>query len=275
MDLSGLKIVSLKSLIPHEMADFKRIEFLSKRIARDGHVKNPIIAGKLSEANRFLVLDGSTRASAIKILNFTDALVQVVDFQSPEVKLETWKHLILETTKEEIVYEIKRLNLNVASAGRDETLVALNDKKIISCFLIGDEDGLIVSNGSSDLETQIRELKKLLSVCYGKSRVYCTDYEECSNLSQRVPNGGAVMHFLPIFSKKEILSMALRGILLPAGVTRFIVPQRILRVDIANEVLVSDVSLEEKNIFLSELIRYRLENKKMRFYQEPVLFLNE
>ena len=275
MDLSALRIVNLKSLIPHELADFRRIESLSKRIARDGHVKHPIVVGKLANTNRFLILDGSTRASAIKMLTFADALVQIVDFQSPEVKIETWKHLILETTKEEIISEIKRLNLDVASVSKDETLAALNEKRIISCFLIGNEEGLIVSDGGPNLENQIRELKKLLSACYKKPRVYCADYEECCNLGRRVPDGAAVAHFLPTFGKEEILAMASRGILLPVGVTRFIVPQRILRVDISNEVLASDVSLEEKNLFLSELIRYRLENKKMRLYQEPILFLNE
>jgi hypothetical protein len=275
MDLSQLKITSLKNLIPHELADFKRIEFLSKKIAQDGQLRNPIVVGKLQEGNRFLILDGTTRASALKILNFPDALVQVVDFQSPEVKLETWRHLILGTNKEEIVEEAKRLNLNVTSTNRSGAMSVLNDKNVVSCFLFDEENSLVITDGGSDLEVQIRELKRLLSVCYRKSRVYCADDEECFNLAKQVHNGEAVAHLLPTFSKEEIKSMALRGILLPIGVTRFIIPKRILRVDLSNEVLASSVSLEEKNLFLSELIKYRLENKKIRLYQEPILFLNE
>jgi hypothetical protein len=151
----------------------------------------------------------------------------------------------------------------------------LRDKKVVSCFLFDEENNLVISNGGSDLETQVRELKKLLSVCYRKPRIYCADDGECFNLAKQAHDGGAVTHLLPVFSKEEIGSIALRGILLPMGITRFVIPQRILRVDISNEVLASSVSLEEKNLFLSELIRYRLENKKIRFYQEPILFLNE
>jgi L-serine kinase (ATP) / ParB family transcriptional regulator, heme-responsive regulator len=275
MDLTQLKIVPLKNLIPHELADFKRIEFLSKRIVRDGHLKNPIVAGRQRDGNRFLILDGTTRASALKVLNFPDALVQVVDFESPEVKLDTWKHLILGTNRDEIEEEARRLNLNVTLTGRDEALSVLRDKKVVSCFLFDEENNLVISNGGSDLETQVRELKKLLSVCYKKPRIYCTDDAESSNLAKQAHNGRAVTHLLPAFGKEEIRSMALRGILLPMGITRFVIPQRILRVDVSNEVLASNVSLEEKNLFLSELIRYRLENKKIRLYQEPVVFLNE
>jgi len=275
MDLSQLKIISLKSLIPHELADFKQIEILAKRIAKDGQLRNPIVVGKLEEGNRYLILDGTTRASALKILNYPDALVQVVDFQSPEVRLETWRHLILGTDREEITEEAKRLNLNVTLMNREKAISILNSKNVISCFLFDEENNLVVSDGGWDLERQIRELKKLLSVCFKKSRVYCVDETECLILSKQVRDGEATTHLLPAFNKEEIKSMALRGILLPIGVTRFVIPQRILRVDISDEVLASNVSLEEKNLFLAELIRYRLEHKKIRFYQEPVFFLNE
>ncbi|MCJ7508590.1 MAG: hypothetical protein MUO85_07665, partial [candidate division Zixibacteria bacterium] len=263
MDLTQLKIVPLKSLIPHELADFKRIEFLSKRIVRDGHLRNPIVAGRLEEGNRFLILDGTTRASALKILNFPDVLVQVVDFESSEVKLDTWKHLILGTNRDEIEEEARRLHLDATPTNKEEALSALRDKKVVSCFLFDEENNLVISNGGSDLETQVRELKKLLSVCYRKPRIYCAEDGECFNLAKQAHDGGTVTHLLPVFSKEEIKSMALRGILLPMGITRFIIPQRILRVDISNEVLASSVSLGEKNLFLSELIRYRLENKKI------------
>ncbi len=275
MDLSQLRIVSLKNLIPHELADFRRIEFLSKKISQDGCLKNPVVAGRFGDANKLLVLDGSTRASALKILGFPDALVQVVDFQSREVELETWGHLILGTNREEVLEETKRLGLNVTSGRKDEAISILNDRRVISCFVFGDENSLIVSNCSSDVESQIRELKRLLAVCYKKQRICCTDYEECLNLAKQNTDRSVVVHLLPGFLKEEILAMALRAILLPIGVTRFVVPQRILRVDISNDVLASNVSLEEKNLFLSELIRYRMENKKIRFYQESVLFLNE
>ena len=45
---------------------------------------------------RYIVLDGASRTSALRKLEIPHILVQIVDYHSPQVKLESWNHLLLD-----------------------------------------------------------------------------------------------------------------------------------------------------------------------------------
>ena len=62
---------------------------------------------------------------------------------------------------------------------------------------------------------------------------------------------------------------------LPAGITRFIIPGRVLRLNADLKYLKSDKSLAEKNEWLRQLILEKLDNRAVRYYEEPVYLLDE
>jgi len=72
------------------------------------------------------------------------------------------------------------------------------------------------------------------------------------------------------FEKNEIIALALKGLRLPAGVTRHIVPGRVLglRVDIE---MLEGGKPEEREIALMREVRERFGKGSLRIYLEPVI----
>jgi hypothetical protein len=79
----------------------------------------------------------------------------------------------------------------------------------------------------------------------------------------------------PCFEPDDILHLSANGAKLPAGITRHVIPQRALRVNIPLHILQEDRPLEEKNAWLHELIKTKLVNRQIRFYQEPTVLFDE
>ena len=72
-----------------------------------------------------------------------------------------------------------------------------------------------------------------------------------------------------------ILALAAEGRTVPAGITRFVIPGRILRLNAPLARLASDEPLESKRRWLDNLVRERLADRQVRYYQEPVILLDE
>ena len=79
----------------------------------------------------------------------------------------------------------------------------------------------------------------------------------------------------PIFSLDMILALAAQGRTVPAGITRFVIPGRILRLNAPLARLASDEPIESKRRWLDNLVRERLADRQVRYYQEPVILLDE
>ena len=62
---------------------------------------------------------------------------------------------------------------------------------------------------------------------------------------------------------------------MPAGVTRFVIPGRVLRLNARLDTLRRSASLTQKNEWLNELLTERLARAGARYYQEPVVLLDE
>jgi hypothetical protein len=224
---------------------------------------------------KLLVLDGVTRASALRLLNIPDVLIQMVDYEDNEVKLSSWNHLIFDAQKKEILKKIKDLNLEISFCPFNWRKEALNHQTTISYFLFRDMNGFVVNNGSVTPEEKVKSLYRLISIYNGRSEIcYLDSDNHFLSVFEHFKNSSAI-NLIPQFDKKGILDLAQRGILLPFGVTRFIVPHRILGLEVSCSVLSAQTPLSEKNLFLRELLAYRIKTKKAKFYQESVTLFNE
>ena len=66
-----------------------------------------------------------------------------------------------------------------------------------------------------------------------------------------------------------------QGRLLPAGITRFIVPGRILRLNAPLAVLAANEPIAQKRDWLDNLVQTKLAGRGVRYYEEPVVLLDE
>ena len=87
--------------------------------------------------------------------------------------------------------------------------------------------------------------------------------------------GMALLVVFPQFKVAEVLHAALSGDLLPAGITRFVIPGRILRLNADLAMLKSNAELSHKRAWLEQMVAEKLARRNVRFYQEPVTLLDE
>jgi hypothetical protein len=285
MNLFELRFVHLEDLIFHETCDFKRTQKLAEEIRRDGHLKNPVLVGYINpegdqksnngKGEKWLVLDGVNRVSALRLLNIPDVLVQSVNYEDERVELSSWSHLIFDANKEEIIEKIKDLNMEVSSCPLNWRKEALKHQKTISYFIFKDMSGIVVNNGSFTPENKVKNLYQLMATYNGRSEICYLDSENhLLSVFDHFKKSSAI-NLIPRFDKKEILDLVQKNILLPFGVTRFIVPNRVLGLEVSCSVLCASTPLFEKNSFLRELLVYRIRTKKAKFYQESVTLFNE
>ena len=292
-NLFELSFVHLDKLIFHETCDFYRVRRLADQIRKDGHLKNPVLVAGFSTGNhpasmssqeddKLLVLDGVSRVSALKLLGFADVPVQRVDYMDQNVELTSWDHLVFNVSKEKLIEKLEGANLEIASCSWQWRKEALEDEKTVCFVLFRDHSGLVVSQKDFSVENRVKSLYHIIATYNLSWEIYhlqngSTGASLNDNLLLAFDTlkNCSTINMFPGFKKEEVIDLVSRGILFPFGVTRFVIPQRVLGLEISCSVLGDKAPLAEKNLFLKELLSYRVKSKKAKFYQESVFLFNE
>ena len=156
--LADLRILPLEQITPHEDHDERRIVALAERVQRDARcvVRNPPIVAPLGDG-RFVVLDGANRTSALRYLEYPDAIVQMVDYAS--VQLSTWNHMVIEFQGESIEQDIGQIpGLAMEQCTREQAAGSLEgDAALGSMYL---PDGRCISlKGTGSLVEHIETMR--------------------------------------------------------------------------------------------------------------------
>jgi hypothetical protein len=85
--------------------------------------------------------------------------------------------------------------------------------------------------------------------------------------------GGLIV--FPCFKIEEVISLASARLMIPAGITRFTISPRALRVNYKISDLRAEESLEEKNRDLNAWIQARVGQKGVRSYEEATVMFDE
>ncbi|MDV7390811.1 hypothetical protein RZS08_05635, partial [Arthrospira platensis SPKY1] len=93
-------------------------------------------------------------------------------------------------------------------------------------------------------------------------------------LLAQFPQMQAVAIF-PQFKPEDVFDAAAQGDFLPAGLTRFVIPGRILRLNASLARLKQDEPLAEKRAWFNQFLAEKLTRSRLRYYQEPVVLLDE
>ena len=288
-----LSFVHLDDLAFHETCDFGRVRRLADQIKKDGHLKNPILVANFPSGSntsamssergeRLLVLDGINRVSALMILGYPDVLAQKVDYTDQNVEMTSWDHLVFNVSKEKMIKRLENENLEISSCDWQWRKEALEDEKTICLVLFRDHSGLVVSQKDASAESRVKNLHHIVAVYNLSWEIYHLqngsmggNIDDSLFLAFDTLENCSVINMLPKFKKELVMDLASRGIHFPFGVTRFVIPQRVLGLEISCSVLGDKAPLSEKNLFLKELLSYRVKSKKAKFYQESVFLFNE
>jgi hypothetical protein len=150
---------------------------------------------------------------------------------------------------------------------------ALSLRSILSYLVL--EDGTVLgAKGGMNLEAQVALLNDIVDLYKGQAEVYRVMTDVVEDLLEEYPDLTAVVVF-PSYSRGEIMRTSLNGAKLPMGVTRHTISGRVLGINVDLVMLDSDIPLEQKKVWLDGLIKRKIRDRRVRFYQEPVFRFDE
>ena len=276
MRMPDLRFVAVESLIPHEQHDEQRSGPLVQRLREQGVLRNPpVVAALAPDDPRFVVLDGANRATAARAAGLPHLLVQVVRYEDPHVRLTTWHHALVALPAHQFEDALGSIaGLECVPADLRHAHAVLARREAIA-FVAHEADRAFTLHGGADLHGRNALLNAVVETYrtrVGFHRVGCVSLSE----AQAEHPGVTALVVFPHYDPAEVLELATSGARLPAGITRHLVAWRALRVNMPLDRL-SDTArtLEDKNRWLEEWLREKVQQRQVRFYQESTVMFDE
>ena len=269
----GLSIVPTQQLLLHEEVDMERVARLLDRLSADGILKNPPIVASLSESDRFMLLDGANRVSAMENLEIPHLLVQVEKLDDPRLEVRHWNHVVRDIETEKLLDQVADVEGVTVREGRPEDAVDETPGYLAS--ILTSETKAIHLWGAPRLQENTGALKALTEIySRGDARMERVNHADVATIRHHHPHFGAVVSFAN-FTKQDVLAVAETDERLPSGITRFLVPRRVLGFNLRLPLLKSNLPLEEKNRWLQDEIHHKVTEHKVRYYQEPTFVFDD
>jgi L-serine kinase (ATP) / ParB family transcriptional regulator, heme-responsive regulator len=246
--LEDLLLVDLGCLILHEAHDEDRLVSLRERIEAEREQRNPVIVSP--HEDRYLVLDGAHRVRALGELGSRFALVQTVE---PPEKAEGWGHLLKGVGRAELD-NIE--GIEVSDGPGDAPLAEVETSGGETLLLSAKEDGL---------RGRVRALWYLRSF-YPKGVVVRRVEPDGT---ARLSDGEALIRYRS-FTPRDLAEIVDSGTVLPAGITRFRVRERVLGVRYPLDRMMEG-DPRARNAELRAFVERRWEENRIRYYGEPVV----
>ena len=268
----ALEVVPISEVTPHEQIDEKRVTRLMQRLQNESRLINPPIVTFWQD--RYVVLDGATRFTALKRLGYPHMIVQVVEAARDDFELHTWYHVISsELPVAELFAQLHQIEgLILQPLPAEELQEAFREQHAL-CYFVDHQRRVMLVQGAPGFD-RIELMSKLVDCYSGWGTVERTLVTDLSRLRGQFPNMKALAIF-PQFKPESVFDAASMGKLLPAGLTRFVIPGRILRLNADLARLKADEPLVAKRAWFNQFLAQKLARSRLRYYQEPVILLDE
>ena len=238
-------LVELEGLNLHEEVDPGVLRRLLREIKDDGALWCPVIVDRES----MVVLDGTHRVNALRILGCKYVCVYFVDYSDPEIGVERWFRAIPEHLHKERVEEIAEgLGMELIpldySGVKDLSYPVLRLRDGSNFALAPRPDSLRCIDTLRSFELRLEAM--------GYEMDYNTETDADAKLTRSAVS--AVLQ-PPALGKEQVVSSVVRGHVLPCKATRHVIPGRPVGVDVPLTLLKNhEISLEEANARLAALI---------------------
>jgi phosphoglycerate dehydrogenase-like enzyme len=271
----ALEVAPIEKVVPHERHDARRVAQLAERIAQDGLLANPPVTARVGDT--YVILDGATRVTAFRRLGYPHIVVQVVDPDGSDVVLHRWYHAVHGGSAAELLRALEEVpNLVMVERPVEALQEASLHGDTAGHLTTVDGRGFLLQAGRApgapgDWLTVLSDIVQR----YGEwGHVERTMNHDLVSLQAQFSDLAGLVTF-PKFTLEMILALAAQGRTVPAGITRFVIPGRILRLNAPLARLESDEPIELKRRWLDNLVRERLADRQVRYYEEPVILLDE
>ena len=273
-ELPDLRMLPTESLLPHEDFDPRRVEKLSQRIEKEGHLKNPPIVAQIPDSDDFVILDGANRVMAFVALGVPHMVAQVVSYADPGVELDTWYHVVAGMQFDEFDEALTRITgLELQECTLEEARVSLKTNQA-AAYIISENGVRRACSPEGQRLDDICLLKDIVAAYRGKADIYRASNDIWEIQKPFYPNITALVVF-PRYSPADILQTVRNGDKVPSGITRHLIPHRALNINIPLEVLAANWDTERKRAWLEDWLMERMAANAIRYYAESTFSFDE
>ena len=248
--LGRLRLVELSRLVLHEAHDPARLDRVREDVEQEGVQRNPVIVAPCKSL--YLVLDGAHRVHALRELDGRFALVQRVELPG---RAASWGHLLDAASLEAVFHSAEGIEVSEAPP-ESAPLAEARFHGGQRLFIVSREEGLA---------SEVRALWALQAAYPRGELVRRVDPGKRVEMT----TGEAVLLYR-CFMPAELVEVVSGGGVLPAGITRFTVEERVLNVRYPLELLANGDSAA-RNAELEAFIREAWQRNRVRRYTEPVV----
>lgn len=293
-EMPRLQIVPAESLVLHEQSDDQRSRPLAGRLRAEGVLKNPPLVAPLREEpgqpparfasrpgmpqegeQKYVVLDGANRTTAFRQLNLPAILVQIIRYDSNEVRLSTWNHVVAKMDPDRLIDGIRKLDgVELLETNLLDARADLARRDILAYLACPDGTVIAIHPETHALRPRTDLLNKMVDSYKDDCRLYRANTDDPEEVLDYYEDVAALVVF-PHYDPAEVQAIARDGIHLPAGITRHVVSGRAMRLNYPLEELAKASSLQEKNTRFSEWIKEKMSKKEVRYYEEPTFLFDE
>jgi len=214
----------------------------------------------------------SRKDRAIQNLDIPHLIVQVEPFENEKLEVRHWNHVVRDIEARELLRKAREIPGVSVSEGLPEDFVKAEG---FLASVTTEEDRCLHLFDRGSLAARVEHLHALADVYYhGEARMDRVNHADIVALRQHHPHFGALVSF-PDFAKSDVRAVAEGSHLLPSGVTRILVPRRVLGFNLRLALLKSNLPLEEKRRWLAEEMRHKVSEHKVRYYQEPTFVFDD
>ena len=272
--LPDLRMLPSEALVPHEDVDPRRIERLSQRIRQEGILKNPPVVAPIPESEKYVVLDGANRAMAFIKLGIPHIVAQLVDYNLPGLILDTWYHVVSGMPLNDFERAITSITgAHLVESSLATARQALDTGEAIA-YIVRANGVRTLTRPSSTPAGDLRILRDLVNGYRGRADIFRASNDIWELQSPYYPAITALVIF-PRYRPQDILETARNGYKIPSGITRHVIPNRALNINIPLDVLAADWGIERKRQWLADWLMGRMAANAIRYYAESTFSFNE
>ena len=275
-EMLGLRVVPVNMLFPHEYHDPQRVDHLAARLSAAGMLANPPLVVAMPDGDRYMVLDGATRTAAFQQLGYPHIVVQLVDPQQDNVHLNTWFHVVRGESAPALLTQAHAVaGLRLSERPIDQLTHDLWNHGALGYLVTAEREGFLLEHTENPPGADWLDVLTELVERYGRwGTVERTLVDDVNALASQYADLAGLVVF-PQFTLDVVLQLVAKGRLLPAGITRFLVSGRILRLNVPLAMLTNQELIVQKQAWLDKLVQTKLAQRAVRHYQEPVILLDE
>jgi hypothetical protein len=220
-----------------------------------------------------MVLDGANRTTALSKMGLPHVIAQVVDSDSPNLDLKTWNHVLWGLDAQTLLDEFEKID-ELALTASDTDLAGEWKKQTLIWIQTRNGDAYAGRIKSQKIVAKVKMLNKVVDSYKNRAKMDRTRAKSVGELNSHYEDLCAIVVF-PHFEISDVLELCSAGILLPAGITRFTISPRALRVNYQLDGLAAEKSLAEKNLALERWVQKRVARKGVRVYSEATVLFDE